>query len=64
MITFPRIKMKNQIKLKWCISSQQECITIPLLFKEIIFSSYIVLQLGKQKNIIECKHIYLMTAVH
>lgn len=36
MITF-HIKMKNQIKLKCYISSQQECITLPLLFKEIIF---------------------------
>lgn len=52
--------MKNQIKLKLGISSQQECIFATL---KRLFSSYMILLLGKQTYITEHKHIYLSRVV-
>lgn len=57
--------------LKWKIKSSwngalalNRNVLLYHFFLKRLFSSYIVLQLGKRKNIIECKHIYLMTAVY
>ena len=57
--------------LKWTMKSSWNAalalnrnVLLYHFFLKRLFSSDMVLQLGKQKYIIECNHVYFMTAVH